>query len=411
MNLRKDAKTIINYAINAVLPDSAVRKALKSFVMPEGRLILISVGKAAWQMAKTALETIPDIDEGIVITKYEHVKGELKNILCYEAGHPVTDENGLLATEKALEMVKGLKKEDTVLFLLSGGASALFEAPLVTFSEYQEINRELLNCGADIKEINTIRKRLSKVKGGKFALACKPANVFNIFLSDIIDDSMDMIGSGPTYPDSSTSAEALSIVEKYHLSFSDYAFQLLHKETVKNLDNIESHVSGSVRELCKAAAEICEQLGYDTKIVDTQLTMEAKKAGKMIGKRIQSLSSAINKPTALIYGGETTVKVTGNGKGGRNQELVLSACPYLENTEALLFSIGSDGTDGPTDAAGGIVDSYSNNKLKEKNISVDDVLVNNDSYDALKKIDALIFTGPTGTNVNDLTIALINQTE
>lgn len=408
MNLRKDAELIIQNSIREMLPDSAVRGALKHFKMPEGDIFLISVGKAAWSMAEAAINVIPNIKEGIVITKYGHSKGHLRNITCYEAGHPVTDENGIQATKKAIELVRNLTKNDALIFLLSGGASALFEDPLIPFEEYQNINEQLLRCGADIHEINTIRKRLSKVKGGKLAEMCE-AKIFNIFLSDIIDNQIDMIGSGPTCPDTSTCQQAISIIEKYNLSLSAEALKSINEDTVKELNNIETHVSGSVAELCHAAARTCRNLGYDVQIITTQLTGEASLAGKMIGEKIQNTINTINKPTAMIYGGETTVTIHGNGKGGRNQELVLSAVPYLKDTDALLLSVGSDGTDGPTDAAGGIVDSDSYDKLKEKNISITDVLNNNDSYNALKAIDALVFTGPTGTNVNDLTVALINK--
>ena len=408
MNLRQDANYIISESIRKMLPDSAVKSALKHFSAPKGNVYLLAVGKAAWQMAKTALEEIPEITRGIIITKTGHSNGKLNKTDCYEAGHPITDDAGISATRKAIEMVRSLKKEDKLIFLLSGGASALFEDPLIPFSEYQSINEQLLQCGADIHEINTIRKRISNVKGGKLAKMCK-AKIFNIFLSDIIDNQIDMIGSGPTCPDTSTCQQALDIVNKYNMHFSDEVLKLLNQETVKQLDNIETHVSGSVTELCNTASEICKKLGYQTEIVTTQLTGEASEFGKMIGKRIKE--TKVTSPVALIYGGETIVTVRGNGKGGRNQELVLSAVPYLEETNALLFSVGSDGTDGPTDAAGGMVDSNSISKLKEKNIIIDDVLYNNDSYSALKMIDALVFTGPTGTNVNDLTVALINPTE
>jgi len=408
MNLRQDANYIISESIRKMLPDSAVKSALKHFAAPKGNVYLLAVGKAAWQMAKTALEEIPEITRGIIITKTGHSNGKLNKTDCYEASHPVTDEAGISATRKAIEMVRSLKKEDKLIFLLSGGASALLEDPLIPFSEYQSINEQLLHCGADIHEINTIRKRISNVKGGKLAKMCK-AKIFNIFLSDIIDNQIDMIGSGPTCPDTSTCQQALDIVNKYNLHFSDEVLKLLNQETVKQLDNIETHVSGSVTELCNVASEICKKLGYQAEIVTTQLTGEASEVGKMIGKRIKE--TKVTSPVALIYGGETTVTVRGNGKGGRNQELVLSAIPYLEETNALLFSVGSDGTDGPTDAAGGMVDSNSISKLKEKNIIIDDVLYNNDSYSSLKMIDALVFTGPTGTNVNDLTVALINLTE
>ena len=193
LTLRKDADAIIASSLNAVLPDEAVRRALKAFAPKGGRVLLVAAGKAAWQMAHAAVEALDRVDGGVVVTKYEHVRGEILGVNCYEAGHPVPDENSFAATEKALELVRGLAAEDTVLFLLSGGGSALFEKPLLPGTELQDITGQLLASGADIVEMNTIRKRLSGVKGGRFAQACAPAQVFSIVLSDILGDPLDMI--------------------------------------------------------------------------------------------------------------------------------------------------------------------------------------------------------------------------
>ena len=198
LTLRKDADAIIASSLNAVLPDEAVRRALKAFAPKGGRVLLVAAGKAAWQMAHAAVEALGRVDGGVVVTKYEHVKGEILGVNCYEAGHPVPDENGFAATEKALELVQGLTAEDTVLFLLSGGGSALFEKPLLPGAELQDITGQLLASGADIVEMNTIRKRLSGVKGGRFAQACAPAQVFSICLlytSDAADEE-DSVGLG-----------------------------------------------------------------------------------------------------------------------------------------------------------------------------------------------------------------------
>ena len=210
--LKKVADNIIDAAIKAVLPDKAVIRALENKEFP-GRVILVSVGKAAWQMANAASEYLGDrIDKGIVITKYGHVKGEIENVTCFEAGHPVPDDNSFKATQKVLDMVSDLKSNDTVLFLLSGGGSALFEKPQISGDELSDITNQLLSCGADIVEINTIRKRLSMVKGGRFAKICEPAHVYSIVLSDILGDPLDMIASGPACPDSTTCEDAKKIV-------------------------------------------------------------------------------------------------------------------------------------------------------------------------------------------------------
>ena len=218
MNLREDANEIIKQSIQSVLPDTAIREALLGKEFSSGKLYLIAVGKAAWQMASAAVKVLDrPLNKGIVITKYDHVKGEIPGVSCYEAGHPIPDENSFLATEQAISLVQNLKSEDTVLFLLSGGGSALFEKPLISADSLRDVTNQLMACGADIVEINCLRKRLSAVKGGKFAKLCEPAQVYNIVLSDILGDPLDMIGSGPTYPDSSSAAEALAIVEKYDL--------------------------------------------------------------------------------------------------------------------------------------------------------------------------------------------------
>ena len=214
-SLRNDASRIIEDSIKAVLPDEAVKRALESFKRPEGKLVLVAAGKAAWQMAAAARKELPYIDDGIVITKYEHVKGEIEGIKCYEAGHPVPDDNSFFATSKALELVADLGEKDTVLFLLSGGGSALFESPLIPGEELQDITKQLLGSGADIVEMNTIRKRLSGVKGGRFAQAAAPAKIFSIVLSDVLGDPLDMIASGPAAPDSSTCEQALEIADRY----------------------------------------------------------------------------------------------------------------------------------------------------------------------------------------------------
>ena len=405
--LRNDAYTIIQSAIQAVLPDAAVRRALKQFRPGAGRTVLVAIGKAAWQMASSAIESMPDLTEGIVITKYGHVKSSLPGITCYEAGHPVPDENGFLATEKVLSMVNLLGKEDTVLFLVSGGGSALFESPLVSAEELQDITKQLLACGADIIEMNTIRKRLSKVKGGKFAQMAAPAKVFTIVLSDIIGDPLDMIASGPAYPDTSSCAQALEIVKHYNLKMSEKAMALLLLETPKSLDNVETYVTGSVKELCLAAEQACRELEYDPVILTDELSCEASEAGRYLAGIIRSHAGE-GKKLAFIAGGETVVHLKGDGRGGRNQELALAAAEGiagLENTA--VFSVGSDGTDGPTDAAGGYADGDTRKELAENGFQIYEVLAKNDAYHALASIGNLIITGPTGTNVNDVAVCLI----
>lgn len=409
--LRKDADAIIASSLNAVLPDEAVRRALKAFAPKGGRVLLVAAGKAAWQMAHAAVEALDRVDGGVVVTKYEHVKGEILGVNCYEAGHPVPDENSFAATEKALELVQGLTAEDTVLFLLSGGGSALFEKPLLPGTELQDITGQLLASGADIVEMNTIRKRLSGVKGGRFAQACAPAQVFSIVLSDILGDPLDMIASGPAYPDSSSCAQALDIAKRYGLRLSERAWALLAQETPKTLTNVETQITGSVRELCAAAAAACEALGYEPMILTDCLCCEAREAGSMLAS-IARTHARDGKNLAFLMGGETVVHLRGKGLGGRNQEIALSAALGIEGlSNALVFSVGSDGTDGPTDAAGGIADGETAQLMRQKGVDAVQSLNDNDAYHALDAVGGLLKTGATGTNVNDVTVLLLRTAE
>lgn len=409
--LRAHAETIVASSIRAVQPDEAVKRALSGQKF-SGRVVLVAAGKAAWQMAKAAHDCLNDrIDAGVVITKYNHVMGPVANFMCCEAGHPIPDENSFAGTQAALDLVSDLSAEDTVLFLLSGGGSALFEKPLVDGAALQDITSQLLACGADIVEMNTIRKRLSAVKGGRFAQICAPAHVFSIVLSDILGDPLDMIVSGPAYPDSSTCEQAFAIAEKYRLRLSDEMMKLLAVETPKSLENVTTQITGSVRELCAAAAVACRELGYEPVLLTDQLCCQAKEAGSFLASILKTHDCG-GKNLAFLAGGETVVHLTGKGKGGRNQELALSAASAIAgNDHMAVFSVGSDGTDGPTDAAGGYVDGDTVDALRRNGLDVFGVLKENDAYHALKPIGGLIFTGPTGTNVNDVAVALLRARE
>lgn len=408
--LRVDAETILRASIGAVKPDSAVHRALEGARFP-GRVFLVAVGKAAWQMASVARETLPALAGGVVVTKYGHVKGEIADVACYEGGHPVPDENSLRGTAAALALTQDLRADDTVLFLLSGGGSALFEQPLLPLADLQDITRALLAAGADIVEINTVRKRLSAVKGGRFAAHCAPAQVFSIVLSDIVGDPLDMIASGPACPDRSTCAQALAVAEKYRLHLSPRARALLCQETPKALTNVTTKITGSVRALCAAAEKECRALGYEPVLLTDCLTCEAREAGSFLASVARTHVSS-KRPLAFLAGGETVVHLHGTGTGGRNQELALSAALGIEGLcNALVASAGSDGTDGPTDAAGGIVDGFTAAEMRRRDVSPARALENNDSYHALRAADALFFTGPTGTNVNDLSLVLLRPEE
>lgn len=409
--LKKDADFIIDTSIKAVLPDEAVRRALIDFNMPKGKLYLVSVGKAGWKMAQTAIDILgsKSIYKGIVITKYDHCVYPLEGVELCEAGHPIPDENGFKATRAVLQEVKRLGADDLVLFLLSGGGSALFEDPLIPPDDLQDITKQLLAKGADIVEINTIRKRLSGVKGGKFAKSCAPARIYSIVLSDIIGDPLDMIASGPACVDTSTCQDALDIINRYEINMSDEALQLMEIETPKEITNVVTKITGSVTDLTEACKRACIELGYEPFILTDQLDCEAAEAGRFLAAILRTHAKK-QRNLAFIAGGETVVCLKGNGLGGRNQELALAACPGIADLQGgAIFSFGSDGTDGPTDAAGGYVDYESKKEMDEAGLDIHAYLENNDSYHVLKKIGGLIVTGPTGTNVNDVAVALLKN--
>ena len=410
MSIHNDAQQIITAALAACLPDEAVRRALSTHTVRDGRVFLVAVGKAAWQMAACAADILGQkLHRGIVITKYGHSKGEIARCRIVEAGHPVPDENSYAGTKLVMEMVEDLERDDEVIFLVSGGGSALFEYPLIEKETMEALTQQLLASGANIVEMNTIRKRLSAVKGGRFAQLCAPAQVFSIVLSDIIGDPLDMIASGPAYPDSSTCAEAEAIAAKYDLKLTAEMEKLLRTETPKTLTNVETIVTGSVRQLCKAAADTCRALGYEPVFLTDRLTCEAREAGAFLSAVARSHDDS-PRSLAFIAGGETVVHLTGSGKGGRNQELALAAAEGIAGMDdTVIFSLGSDGTDGPTDAAGGLVDGTSAAALHRIGLTIHEVLQRNDAYHALKAIGGLLITGPTGTNVNDVAVALLRR--
>ena len=419
--LREDALEIVRQAIDAVLPEAAVREALGRGELAarlreagRGRVVLAAIGKAAWRMAKAASELLGDrLAGGVLITKYGHSLGEMRGIEAFEAGHPVPDENAVRGTEALLRRVRGLSPEDTVLFLVSGGGSALFELPAegVTLRDVADVTGQLLASGADIVEVNAVRKHLSAVKGGRFAELCAPARVLTVALSDVLGDRLDSIASGPACPDASTSEDALRVVEKYGLALHPRLTEAMKRETPKKLDNATAVAAGSVASLCAAAGRAAAALGYAPLLLTSTLSCTAREAGAFlaaVAREVRASGRPIASPCAVIAGGETVVHVTGKGRGGRNQELALSACRGIRGLrDIVVVSVGSDGTDGPTDAAGGIVDGTTAEALEASGLDVEAVLRDNDAWTALKAVDSLVITGPTGTNVNDVSFALM----
>jgi len=416
--MKKKLKSIVDMVVRTLIPEESTRlwiaNNMHKFESVDGNLYTIAIGKAAWRMAKATNDVLGErIEYGIVVTKYAHSEGDIPRFEIYEAGHPVSDENTLKATQKVLELTSNLTESDLVLFLVSGGGSALFEMPMegIELEEIQFLNEQLLKSGANIVEINTVRKHLSKVKGGRFAQHVYPAKIVSLVLSDVLGDRLDSIASGPAYPDGTTSQQAIDVLRKYNITVSETILNALAQETPKELSNVETFIIGSVKVACENAEKFASQFGYNTFVLTTTLDCEAKEAGKFlasIAKEIKNSDRPVKKPAAIILGGETVVKVKGSGKGGRNQELALSFALAIEGLENIvLCSFGTDGTDGPTDAAGGIVDGQTAHKIRKAGLSPESFLENNDSYNALKIAGDLLITGPTGTNVNDLIVLLV----
>jgi glycerate 2-kinase len=399
------------------------------------KLFLVGFGKAACQMAR-AVEDFAEglIEKGILITKYGHaisqesrITSKKSKIKIYEAGHPLPDENGLAATKEIMDLAKGLDENSLLLCLISGGGSALFVYPYndVSLDDKKKTTELLLKAGANIEELNAVRKHISTVKGGRLAETVYPARITSLILSDVIGDKLDVIASGPTTPDKSTFHDALEVIERYNLSSSlpQKVLEVLRtgaggsiRETPKEgnciFDRVENIVIGSNRKALKAAKTQAEFLGFKTDILSSEISGEAREVGKSIAREAIKAKNTPGKnrdnAICFISGGETTVTVRGTGLGGRNMELALSFAMEIEDTGGItLLSAGTDGTDGPTDSAGAIVNSEMMKTAKAKGLRPVEYLENNDSYNFFKQIDGLLITGPTGTNVMDIQILIV----
>lgn len=408
--LKKEAKYIVERSIETVQPESSVKNALEKLRL-KGPIFLLAVGKAAWRMTKAAMDKLgEEVSAGIVITKYGYSQGDIERVEIFEAGHPILDRKTVEATDYALKRIEELKPEK-ILFLISGGGSALFEKPLegVMLEDLVDVNNRLFRSGASIVEINTVRKHLSSVKGGRFAKLVSPSQVYTLVLSDVLGDRLDSIASGPAYPDSSTSDQALAVLEKYAIDVDSRIIEALMVETPDRLFNVQTEIIGSVARVCESAATFAREIGYNATILTTSLDCEARDAGVFLASiaREEAHNRPVEKPAALIIGGETVVHVRGRGLGGRCQELALAFSLGIgEMGGVTLACVGTDGTDGPTDAAGAIVDGRTVRKMLDAGIDPQLFLLDNDSYHALEKSGDLFITGPTGTNVNDLIVLL-----
>lgn len=402
--MKKDALEIVKAAVKAADPYENTKRILSDLVIPE-RVNVIAVGKAAVPMARAAEDVFGKrIQKGLLVTKYQHSKGFCSPFFeIIEASHPVSDENSVLAAEKGLEIARELTEKDCLIVLISGGGSALFEKSRVSFSLQREITEKLLKRGADIRSINAIRKRLSSVKGGKLAEAAYPARVISVALSDVLSNDKSVIASGPTVPDSESEEfirKALtSFLPEYERSLDD----LLFISQSGKINDGGYYFAGDINILCEAAGEKARGLGYTVFHGRRDISGEAaKEAVSLLGSIPRRQGKC-----CYIFGGETVVNIKGTGKGGRNQEMALSAAIEIKGRKNIAFiSVGSDGTDGPTDAAGGFSDGNTYERIKSAGLSPENELMNNNSYYALKGAGDLIITGPTGTNVNDITVIL-----
>jgi len=430
-----DALSILDAALKAADPYLAVRNAIETKenilrVLDEtfgirGRLYLLAFGKASCSMARAVVELLGKrIEEGLIVTKYGYAENcpNIPSLRVIEAGHPVPDENSLLAGKLGVELAEKIGPDDILLVLISGGGSALFLLPEEGISLEDKIrtNELLLRSGARIAEINTVRKHISAVKGGKLAKRVK-GTVVSLILSDVVGDPLEAIVSGPTVKDPTTFQDAYRILNLYGVweklpesvkSHIERGLRGEAEETLKeDLPNVHNFIVGSNSLACEAAKRKAEELGYNAEILTTTLEGEAREIALAMGSIVQEVAGydrPVPKPAVLIAGGEWTVTIEGEaGLGGPNQEFALSIARKIAGLNAVVLAVDTDGTDGPTDAAGGIVDGETLERLRKAGIDVDKALRRHDSYRALEKAGALFKTGPTGTNVNSLVIAII----
>jgi len=435
--LRQSAREIWEAALYAANPatcihntirvsDSVITIGGKEFSV-DGKLIVIGAGKATSRMAQVIEETLGDkITDGIIVTKYGHGL-PLQRIRQVEAGHPIPDAMGVQAVSEMRQLLRGLQPEDIVLCLISGGGSALWPAPSagISLEQKQEVTSLLLRAGATIRELNAVRKHLSDVKGGQLAEWAAPARVISLIMSDVIGDPLDFIASGPTAPDTTSFSDALAIVHKYGAKIPSAVKDHLEDgakgrcpETPKPGDpvfrNVDNAVIANNRLLVDAASRKAETLGFKTLILGTEVEGEAKDIARFfaaIAREVGRSGNPIPPPACILAAGETTVTVRGHGMGGRNQEMALawalSMAARFAPAPCCFASVATDGTDGPTSAAGGLVDPFTCSRAVEMGLIPMKYLRANDSSNFLRATGDLIVTGPTQTNLMDLQILLV----
>ena len=413
MNFEKSLKLIMKSALDAAKPEGKFRNLPQK---PKGKLIVLGAGKAGASMAHEFENTYDGPLEGLVVTRYGHYT-KTKFIKIVEASHPEPDKNGLLAAKKIFELATQSSKDDHVVFLISGGASSLLTMPAkgVSFEEKQRINKELLRCGAPIDEMNIVRRSLSQIKGGRLAQAIFPAKLTTYMISDIPGDDPAYIGSGPTIQANGLNEDSIKILEKYKISVNDKLRDIIKKNTLPKLNKSPKYMLATPMMALKKAAEVAKKQDFIPVIISDTLEGESKIEGKKMAelaikikkeKKYQDIK--LQKPILLLSGGETTVTVKGNGKGGRNTEFMLSMAIHLKNTNGInCLAIDTDGIDGVEDNAGAYISEETLKKAYMKKINPLSYLNANNSYEFFEKIDDLIFTSPTLTNVNDFRAVLV----
>jgi glycerate-2-kinase len=439
-NLTKSISEIFYAALKAVDPAELIRSyGNKILSLCEHHayknINIVGFGKGACQMSRAIEDIAGDcIESGIVITKYGYnisrqsgVRSQKSKIKIQEAGHPVPDENGLKGTEEIIELLEHSDENTPVICLISGGGSALLVSPYegITLTEKQRATDLLLKSGASIEELNTVRKHISKVKGGRLVELAYPAKVISLILSDVIGDKLDVIASGPTSPDNTTFTDALKVIERYGLidRIPRKVLEILQsgaggfiaetpKEGDELFDRVENILIGNNRKALEAAKSEAERFGYQTEILNAGISGEAAEVGKWLARKTREVHNIVctkeDCKMCLISGGETTVTVRGTGLGGRNMEVALSFAIEIAGVDRItLLSAGTDGTDGPTDAAGAIVDGATITRARARGLNPENYLENNDSYTFFKETGNLFITGPTGTNVMDIQIVVI----
>jgi glycerate 2-kinase len=438
--LRRDAKKVFLHAVHAVDPQSILSSqvSLRNKVLRVGdrkyplsqveRIFVAGTGKASAAMAVN-LEKIlgTRITQGLINVKYGHSR-KLKRVRIQEAGHPLPDEKGLEGTREMVRMLSHLTPKDLVLFLISGGGSALLPLPVegITLAEKQATTQQLLSCGANIQEINILRKHLSQIKGGGLARMVYPATLVALILSDVVGDPLDAIASGPTVPDPTTYEDCARILSKYELwgkippSVAAHIREGMEgkkEETLKEgapaFVGVYNLVVGNNLLAMQAAQKAAQALGYRTLLLSSLVEGETREVAKVhaaIAKEVLLSGNPIPPPACILTGGETTVTLKGKGKGGRNQEFALAAALEIAGwEEVLMMSAGTDGTDGPTDAAGAFADGKTLSRARTMGLDAWSYLKENDSYHFFERLGDLIISGPTGTNVMDLRILLVKK--